>query len=76
MAGPRTVQLAQLTERHAELVVAALERAGIVWWHKTAGGLTRWLSAGDWGVRVFVEHDRLEEARQVAAEALAGEREG
>lgn len=66
----RTVELAQLTEEHAELVVAALEAAGIVWWVKAPGRLTRLLSAADWGVRVFVDADRLDEARTLARAAM------
>lgn len=70
MARPRTVQLGQFTEENAERVVAALERAGIVWWHKRHGGFVQLLSAADWGVRVFVEAGRLEEARELTREIV------
>jgi len=66
----RTVQLGQFTDEHAEQVAGALERAGIVWWHKTSGRYTRVLFAGDWGTRIFVDADRLEDAQRLAREAL------
>ena len=70
MAGPRTVQLGQFTEENAERVIAALEDAGIVWWHKRHGRFVQLLSAADWGVRVFVEADRLEDARAIARDIV------
>ena len=70
MAGPRTVQLGQFTEENAERIVAALEAAGIVWWHKQHGRFVQLLSAADWGVRVFVEVDRLDEAKALAREIV------
>lgn len=71
MPDVRTVQLGQFTDEHAEVVAGALERAGIVWWHKRSGRYTRILSAGDWGTRIYVDADRLDEAQQVARTALA-----
>jgi hypothetical protein len=41
-----------------------------VHWAKRSGGLTRLLSAGDWGTRLFVDADRLEDARRLAAEVV------
>ena len=70
MSDVRTVQLGQFTDEHAEQVAGALERAGIVWWHKTSGRYTRVLFAGDWGTRIFVDADRLEDAQRLAREAL------
>lgn len=70
MAGPRTVQLGQFTEDNAERIAGELERAGIVWWHKSHGRFVQLLSAADWGVRVFVEADRLDEARALAREIV------
>lgn len=66
----RTVQLGQFTDENAELVVERLEAAGIVWWVKRSGGLARMLSASDWGVRVFVDEQRLGDARALAREVL------
>jgi hypothetical protein len=70
VARPRTVQLGQFTEENAERVMAALEDAGIVWWHKQHGRFVQLLSAADWGVRVFVEADRLEDARGIARDIV------
>lgn len=71
MADVRTVQLGQFTDAKAETVAAALQRAGIVWWHKSSGRYTRILSAGDWGTRLYVDATRLDEAQQLAREALS-----
>ena len=68
MSEPRvsTTYLGQYTDEHAEAIAAGLEEAGIVWWHKKAGRLTRTLFAGDWGVRLFVDEKKLDEAREIA----------
>jgi len=71
MRGPETVQLGQFTDEHAELIVDRLEAAGITWWLKRSGGLTRWLSAGDWGTRVFVDAERRREAVEIARAVTA-----
>lgn len=71
MRGPLTVQLGQFTDEHAELIVGRLEAAGIAWWVKSSGGLTRWLSAADWGTRVFVDAERRSEAVGIAREVMA-----
>lgn len=71
MADVRTVQLGQFTDENAEVVAAALEQAGIVWWNKTSGRYTRILSAGDWGTRLYVDATRLDEAQRLARAALA-----
>lgn len=70
MARPRTVQLGQFTEENAERVIAAIDAAGIVWWHKAHGQFVQLLSAADWGVRVFVEVGRLDEAKRIAREIV------
>lgn len=61
-----TVYLGQFTHEHAEAIAKALEEAGIVWWQKGAGRLAKVLFAGDWGVRLFVDEARLNEAREIA----------
>jgi len=66
----RTEELGQFTDEHAEDVAAALEGAGIVWWHKSSGRFTRLLSAGDWGTRIYVDVTRMDEARALAREIL------
>lgn len=71
MAGPRTVQLGQFTEEHAHEIAKRLEQAGIVWWHKESGRLSQVLFAGNWGVRIFVDADRLEEAQALASDVTS-----
>jgi cell division septation protein DedD len=70
MAATDTVQLGQFTDENAETIVERLEAAGITWWVKRTGGLTRVLFAGDWGVRVFVDAARADEAAAIAREVL------
>ncbi len=64
--GTTTVFLGQYTWEDANAIAEQLEDAGIVWWHKQAGPFVRFFFAGDWGVRLFVEKARLEEARRLA----------
>jgi hypothetical protein len=66
----RTTELGQFTDDNAERIAAVLEDAGIVWWHKGSGRLTRILFAGDWGVRIFVDEARVDEARALAADII------
>jgi hypothetical protein len=68
----RTVELGQFTDDHAESIAAELERAGIVWWHKSSGRFVRLLSAADWGTRIFVDRTRLDEARRIAERVTGG----
>ena len=70
--GKATVFLGQYTWEEANAVAEQLEQAGIVWWHKQASRLTQVFFAGDWGVRLFVEKDRLEEARRLAESVVKG----
>jgi hypothetical protein len=63
-----TVHLGQYTHEHAEAIAAELEAAGIVWWYKVPGFLsTMW----EHGVRLFVDRERLQEARAIADRVLA-----
>jgi hypothetical protein len=68
MAGDKisTVYLGQFSEEHAEAIVKGLEEAGITWWHKQAGRFAKFFFIGDWGVRLFVDRSRLEDAREIA----------
>jgi hypothetical protein len=63
----RSVYLGQFTWEHSNLIAEQLEKAGIDWSYKQAGAITRVLSAGDWGVRLFVDGERLEDARRIVA---------
>jgi hypothetical protein len=66
----RTVHLGQFTHEHAEEIAGELEGAGIAWWFKAPGYLSQiW----EHGVRLFVDRERLEEARAIADRILAGD---
>ncbi len=62
----RTVELGQFEDDHAEQIRARLHEAGIVVWAKRSGAFARVLFAGDWGTRLFVDQERMDEARAIA----------
>lgn len=62
----RTVYLGQFTWEHANQIAEALEEAGITWWYKSPGTLT-YVLFSEWGVRLFVDRERLGEAKTIAA---------
>ena len=63
-----TVHLGQFTRETANAIAGLLEEAGIVWWYKEPG----WLSTlWEKGVRLFVDRERLDEAREIAARVVA-----
>jgi len=65
--GVITVHLGQFTRDHANAIADRLEEAGIVWWYKEPGSISRiW----EHGVRLFVDRDRLAEARAIVATVL------
>ncbi|MGH2829109.1 MAG: hypothetical protein ACRDJM_01365 [Actinomycetota bacterium] len=66
-----TSYLGQFTEEHAEAIGKELTAAGMVWWHKASGKIMRFISVGDWGVRLFVDAKRLDEARAIARRVVA-----
>jgi hypothetical protein len=66
----RTVYLMQVTDENADAVLAALDEAGIAHWEKRSGGLTRFFFAGEWGVRIFVDTSRVDEARVIAEQVI------
>ena len=64
-----TVYLGQYTREHANAIAGELERAGIVWWYKDPGFLSRlW----EYGVRMFVDRAHLDEARDIAGKIVGG----
>lgn len=66
----RTVHLGGYTHEHAEAIAAELEKAGIAWWYKAPGFLSQiWESS----VRLFVDRERLDEAKAIADRVLAGD---
>ena len=65
----RTTYLGQFTREHAEAIAGRLEAAGIVWWFKQPGFLSRlW----ERGIRLFVDRAKVEESRRIATEVLGG----
>ncbi len=60
-----TVYLGQFTHEHANQIAEELEGAGIEWWAKNPGTLTRFFFM-EWGARLFVDGERLDEAREIA----------
>ncbi|MFP5310778.1 MAG: hypothetical protein ACLGIR_14500 [Actinomycetes bacterium] len=77
MAITSTSYLGQFTDENAETIAGRLEDAGITWFHKSSGSFMRTIFAADWGVRLFVDSDRLDDAlaiaRDVAPAGVASE---
>lgn len=67
-----TAYLGQFTWEHSNAIAAELEKAGIGWWYKQAGPIARFFFQGEWGVRMFVDAGRVEEARAIAARVTGG----
>ena len=66
-----TVHLGAFTHDHAEAIAGELEKAGIVWWYKNPGFFSQiW----ERSVRLFVDKDRLVEARSIAHRILAADK--
>jgi hypothetical protein len=61
----KTTYLGQFTWEHANAIAERLEQAQIVWWYKQSGAIARWLFR-EWGVRLFVDESKLDEARAIA----------
>lgn len=63
-----TVHLGQFSWEAANDIAGALEDAGIVWWYKQPGFLSQiW----ERGIRLFVDRERLDEAKEIARHVLA-----
>jgi hypothetical protein len=71
----RTTYLGNYAWATANDIAGALEDAGIVWWCKNPGTFTRLLFA-EFGVRMFVDRARLEEAREIAGRIVAAAERG
>ena len=63
----RTVYLGQFDHERANAIAGVLEAEGIAWNYKQFGRFTRLFFAGDWGVRLFVDASRLDDARALVA---------
>jgi hypothetical protein len=72
-AGVKTVHLGACTPEHADEIGALLEEAGIVWWVKApSSGFLTFLERD---ANVFVDRERLDEARAIARAVLEPEAE-
>ena len=66
-----TVHLGRYTREHANQIAEGLERSRIVWWYKDSGFLSSLWELSS--VRIFVDRDRLDQAKQISAEVLAAD---
>jgi hypothetical protein len=64
----RTVHLGEFSWEHADLIAEQLTEHGIVWWSKEPGLLSR---VWQLGVELFVDRERLDEARELADVVIA-----
>jgi len=64
----RSAYLGQFTDEVANAIAGRLEEAGIAWSYKQAGFFTRIFFIGEWGTRMFVDAERMDEARSIAGE--------
>lgn len=71
----RTTYLGNYARATANDIAGALEGAGIMWWSKNPGTFTRVLFA-EFGVRLFVDKARLDEAREIARRIVAEAEQG
>lgn len=58
-----TVQLGQYSREEANEIAGELEKAEIAWWYKAPGFFS---SLWEYGVRLFVDRERLDEAASIA----------
>jgi hypothetical protein len=63
-----SVYLGQFTDDTANMIAEQLEAASIAWSYKQAGRFTRIFFMGEWGTRLFVDKERLEDAKRIAAQ--------
>ncbi|HYH27490.1 MAG TPA: hypothetical protein VEA19_01795 [Actinomycetota bacterium] len=68
-----TTYLGNFAWATANAIAGELEERGIYWWAKNPGTLTRVFFA-EFGVRLFVDREHLETARQIADELSEGGR--
>ena len=66
-----TVHLGRYTREHANTIAERLDKAEIIWWYKDSGFLSSLWEMSS--VRIFVDKDRLGEAKQISAEVLAAD---
>jgi len=65
-----TVYLGQFPREEANRIAGELESAGISWWYKDPGFFSQiW----EYGVRLFVDRERLEDSRGIVERIEAGD---
>jgi hypothetical protein len=69
----RSAYLGQFPDEMANAIAGELEAAEILWSYKQAIWITKVLFLGEWGTRLFVEADRIDEARQIVERVRAME---
>lgn len=62
----KTAYLGQYTDETANDIVERLVEAQIAWTYKQASAITRALFIGEWGTRLFVDAERIDDAREIA----------
>lgn len=62
----KSVYLGQYTDEVANVIAEELEQSQIGWSYKQAGWVTKIFFLGEWGTRMFVDSDRLDEAQKIA----------
>ena len=62
----RSTYLGQFTDEVANMIAEELEAAKIAWSYKQAGRFTRIFFIGEWGTRLFVDAERLNDAKRIA----------
>jgi len=67
----RTVHLGEFSPENTERIMRALDAAGIACWTKEPGFLTKLWQLG---VEVFVDRERIDEARAIAQEIISSDR--
>jgi hypothetical protein len=67
-----TTHLGQFDRVTANAIAARLEDAGIVWWYKEPGVVS---VVWEFGVRLFVDRERLDRAKAIVEEVRAEHRE-
>ncbi len=65
-----TVHLGRFSREQANAIAARLEESQIVWWYKEPGYFS---SIWEYGVRLFVDKERLPDAQQIARSVVNGE---
>ena len=72
----KSAYLGQYTDEVANAIASELEKARIAWSYKQAGRFTKIFFMGEWGTRLFVDADRLDEAKRIAQRVMEGTDEG